>query len=142
MMLKIKLFAMFFFPIMCYSQIDCANLSSGTFEISNAFGTIVVEKSNNFQLESSKDFKLIYLEKIDQISDCEYLLKKYKIIDTGGLPTPNMNDIVKIKIYKVEGNSFFYHSQLVGNEFIMDGVLVKTSDYISNEFKEILAQEK
>jgi len=56
MMIKPKLIEMFIFSSIGFVQINYSKLLSGTSEIKSDFGTITVERSKNFQLESIKNF--------------------------------------------------------------------------------------
>jgi hypothetical protein len=101
-----------------------------------------IERKGNLQLEVSKDFGAVYLQKVEPISECEYILKRYKVILLGDLPQPNMDEIMNIQIYNVEGNTLYYHVQIAGSEIKLEGKFVKISNEISKEFKEIIAAEK
>ena len=124
-----------------YSQ-DCKQFQEGIFKIDVGYGNMSIEKKGNFQLEKSEDFGALYLQKIEPISECEYILKRYKVILLGDLPQPDMNERIKVEIYKVAEISFFYHAQSLGTDLNLDGKFVKVSDKISKEFEEILATEK
>ena len=140
-MKKGLVFLNIFFLNFLYSQ-DCSQFQEGVFNIDIGFGNFSMERKRNFQLEKSKDFGTVYLQKIEPISECEYILKRYKILFFGDLPMPKMSEIIKIKIYKIEGNNFFFHSEMLGTKQSLDGKFVKVSDEISQEFKEILEKEK
>jgi len=137
-----KLFVILILSISGYAQTDCSSFTNGTYKIETPFGDILVERLENFQLESSKDFGSVYLEKIESVSECEYYVRRYKILTLGDLPMPNMNEVMKTEIYKVEGNAYFYESQMVGAEIKMKGILLKISDEVSENFKEIIKKNE
>jgi hypothetical protein len=124
-----------------FSQ-NCKQFQEGVFKIDIGFGNMSIERKGNFQLERSIDFGSVYLHKIEVISECEYILKRYRVILAGDLPKPNMIEMIKVQIYKVVDNNFFFHSQMLGTEQTLDGKFVKTSEVISKEFEEIIATEK
>lgn len=133
------------FCILCWNLFfsqDCKQFQEGIFKIDVGYGNMSIEKKGNFQLEKSEDFGALYLQKIEPISECEYILKRYKVILLGDLPQPDMNERIKVEIYKVAEISFFYHAQSLGTDLNLDGKFVKVSDKISKEFEEILATEK
>lgn len=123
-----------------YSQ-DCKQFQEGVFKIEVGYGNMSIERKGNFQLEKSEDFGALYLQKIEHISGCEYVLKRYKVILLGNLPQPDMDERIKVEIYKVEENNFFYYAQSLGVDLKLDGKFVKMSNKISKEFEEILAKE-
>lgn len=124
-----------------FSQ-ECDDFLEGVFRLDIGSGNMTVERKGIFQLEKSQDFGTVYLQKIEPISKCEYLLKRYKVIIIGGLPMPNMTEIIKVVIYKTEKNIFFYHAKMIGTNQIMDGKFIKVSANISSEFKEIIDKEQ
>lgn len=128
-----------FYMNLIYCQ-DCNKFAEGIFK-NDGIGNITVERKDNYQLEKSEDFKTIYLQKIEPISECEYILKRYKVISEGILPFPNMEEIVKVQIYKVEDKKFFYHAKLIGTELSKDGMFIKISEKIDKEFSDILLKE-
>lgn len=123
-----------------YAQ-NCVGFKEGTFISENTFGTMFIERKGNFQLERTKDNSTIYLQKIEKISDCDYVLKRYKIILIGNLPEPNMNEGILVKITSSDGNNFQYNANLIGTELSIKGTFIKTSDEISEEFKRIIYQD-
>ena len=101
------------FCILCWNLFfsqDCKQFQEGVFKIDIGYGNMSIEKKGVFQLEKSQDFGALYLQKIEYISECEYILKRYKIILAGDLPKPNMTEMIKVQIYKVEDNNFYFHS--------------------------------
>lgn len=123
-----------------YSQ-DCKEFQEGIFKIDVEYGNMSIERKGHFQLEKSEDFGALYLQKIESISECEYNLKRYKVLLLGDLPQPELAEIINVKIYKVEGNIFFYHLKSLTTGLVLDGKFVKVSDKISSEFNEILSKE-
>ena len=124
-----------------YSQ-DCKDFKEGMFQNVTEYGQFIMERKDNFQLEKSAEYGIIYLNKIDKINNCDYIVKRYKIIDNGILPEPNMKDIIKTNIYKIEGKIFYYRFNLIGTNIPIEGKFIKISDSISDEFKAILTKEK
>lgn len=121
---------------------NCVELQRGSFELSTFMGKIIIERSYPFQLEISNELGVIYLNKIEKISDCEYNLRRYKVIkNDAALPT-NMNDVLNVKVDSSEGNDFHITSTLAGTEMSIEGRLTKLSNEISEIFKEILKEER
>lgn len=138
MKLKIVLIVMNILPVICYTQIDCSNFSYGTFEIKTDYGNILVERSNGFQLEKFVDYGVKYLYKIEQIDDCEYVLKIQKIISKGEFPEPDKNQSIKVEVYDFVEYVYYYHSTESLTQTKMDGKMEKKSNSVSDEFNKIL----
>ncbi|MEZ0007095.1 hypothetical protein ABH942_002473 [Flavobacterium sp. 28YEA47A] len=130
-----------FFKVALYSQ-DCKDFKEGIFENDTEYGQFIMERKGNFQLEKSTKYGIIYLNKIEKINDCEYIIKRYKVISNGILPKPNMEDTIKTTIYRVKYKTFYYRFNSIGTNIPIEGKFIKISDSISNEFKIILAGEK
>ncbi len=141
MHLKIKLITLLIIPFIGYTQTDCSKLSTGTFEIKTDYGNILVERSNGFQLEKFVEYGVIYLYKIEQINDCEYVLKIQKIINKGDFPKPDMNESIEVKVYDRVENVYYYHSTASLAQTKLDGKMEKKSDSVSDEFKNILMSQ-
>lgn len=139
-MKNIILLGLFFFVKVSYSQ-ECISFKRGVFENDSEYGKIVIERKNNFQLERALKFGTIYLQKIETINDCEYIIKRYKVIKQGKLPVPNMDEQVKVKVTELNNNLFSLHSTLIGTQFVIENEYSKLSDDISEEFKKILLDE-
>ena len=123
-----------------FSQ-NCNQFGEGTFKIDIGFGNMFIERKENFQLERCESLGLVYLQKIEPISECEYIVKRYKVLKRGKLPQPNMCEMLKVQIYKVEKDFLFFHSQIIGSSKNLDGKFLKISDVISKEFEEIIKNE-
>jgi hypothetical protein len=121
---------------------NCISFQEGTFQNITEFGQFIMERKGVFQLEKSMEYGIIYLNKVEKINDCEYVLKRYKVINNGILPEPNMTDTIKTNIYKVEDKIFYYRFYLTGINIPIEGKFIKISDSISDEFKIILAKEE
>lgn len=135
------IFVNLFLVNLIYAQ-NCVGFKEGTYISENAFGSMIIERKDNFQLERTKDNSTIYLQKIEKISDCDYVLKRYKIILIGNLPEPNMEEQIRVKIINSGENNFEYNAKLIGTELSINGTFVKTSDEVSDEFKRIIYHDK
>jgi hypothetical protein len=126
-----------------YSQVNCEKFQEGVFQYNTPYGNFLIERHNNFQLEKCPEYNIVYLHKIEKNSDnnCDYILRRYKIIDLGILPKPDMNEAINTTIYKIEDNVFFFYSSLIGTDFKIYGEFKKISDEISDEFKKMLIEE-
>ena len=123
-----------------YAQ-KCEDLNEGIFE-GDFMGTkFEVEKHGNFQLESFAEFDVVSLNKVEKISECENLVKRYKVIQLGSFPKPDMEESMKVTIYKIEDGKLFYRAALVGTELEIEGYFIKKSNEISEKFKKILEKE-
>lgn len=69
------IFVNLFLVNLIYAQ-NCVGFKEGTYISENAFGSMIIERKDNFQLERTKDNSTIYLQKIEKISDCDYVLKR------------------------------------------------------------------
>lgn len=136
----ILILSLFFSAVTLHSQ-DCKDFKEGIFQNDTEYGQFIMERKDNFQLEKSTEYGIIYLNKIEKISDCEYVIKRYKVINNGVLPKPNMDDTITTNIYKVENKTFYYRFYLIGTNIPLEGKFIKISDSISDEFKNILAKE-
>ncbi len=140
--MKIIIFLTAIFSVSNLHCQNCKQFQEGVFKIDVGYGNMSIERKCNFQLEKTEDFGALYLQKIEPVSECEFILKRYKVISVGNLPIPDMTEIIKVQIYKVEGDTFFYHVKSLSSGLILDGKFVKVSDKISKEFEEIIAKEK
>lgn len=120
----------------------CKGLQEGVFQNHTEFGQFIMERKGDFQLEKSIEYGIVYLNKIEKINDCEYFVRRYKIIKEGILPAPNMNDSVKVDIYNAENNTYYYSFKLIGTEISIKGKFIKISDDISDDFKDLILNEK
>lgn len=123
-----------------YAQ-KCEDLNEGIFEADFMEMKFEVERHGNFQLETVADFDVVYLHKVEKISDCEYLVKRHKVLQLGFFPKPNMKETVNVTIYKIEDGKLFYKATLVGTDKSMEGYFIKKSNEISEKFKKILEKE-
>ncbi|WP_396187171.1 hypothetical protein [Flavobacterium sp.] len=130
-----------FFVNIIFAQ-NCKEFQIGIYTNENPFGKMIIEREGDFQLEKTVDNSTIYLQKIEKISECEYRLKRYKVISLGRLPEPNMKELVSVKITNVNGDNFEYKAQLVGTELTIKGNFIKISQDISDEFKKIIENER
>lgn len=120
---------------------NCSTFTNGIYKIEIFDMIFIVEKYGNYQLERNADVG-IHLHKIKRDGDsCSYIVNRYKVIDIGTSPEPNMNDELNVEIYKIEDNRFYYKSTLVGTEMTIDAIMVKQSDSISAYFEELLSKE-
>ena len=124
-----------------YSQ-DCDGLSQGVFEFKVGYEKFMIERLDSLQLEFNDNLGLVYLNKIEKVSECEYNLRRYKIIQNEPLLPISMDDVLNVKVYKVEGNDFYITATLIRTSIIMEGVLTKIGDEVSDRFKTILELEK
>jgi hypothetical protein len=123
-----------------YSQ-KCEDFNEGVFDGDFMGMKYVVERQGNLQLESMAEFEAVYLHKIEKISECENLVKRYKVIKQGKLSKPNMEESIKVTFYKIEDGKLFYKANLVGTDMTLEGYFIKKSKEISENFKRILANE-
>lgn len=122
-----------------YSQ-QCSEFEEGIFDGDYMGIKYVVEKHGNFQLEYVPEMGIKYLHKFEKTSECEYVVKRYKIIEKGNFPEPNMKDVMKVTS-KVENGKIYYKANLVGTEIVLEGFYIKRSNEISEYFKNMLAKE-
>ncbi len=123
-----------------YAQ-DCYGLKEGVFEMKNDYGTTIIERQGNWQLEKSIEYGVVYLNKIEKINDCKYSVSLYKVIDKGNLPDLGSSNVAVTEILKVEGSIFYFKTTLTDTGFVLEDKFVKTQDLVSKEFEEILAKE-
>lgn len=138
--MKILLFVLMFFTITVNAQ-ECTSFNEGVFEQKGGFGTITMERKGDWQMEKSIEYGIVYLNKIEKISDCKFITRHYKIIKEGVLPKPDMTVFAITDIIEVIGNDFLFKSTFSGTETTMEGKYVKISDDISEEFKSLIATE-
>jgi hypothetical protein len=139
--MKITLFILMLFTISVEAQ-NCINFNEGTFEQKGDFGTIRMERKGEWQLEKSVEYGIVYLNKIEKISECEFITRHFKIIEKGVLPKPDVRVFATTDIVEVIGNEFIFKSTFSGTETTMEGKYVKVSDDISKEFKSLIDNEK
>ena len=128
------------FTNILYSQ-KCDDLNEGVFEGHFGGFKFDMEKHGNFQLERMAEFGVIYLNKTEKISECENLLKRYKVVEKGQLPEPDRHEVMKVVVYKIEDGKLFYKINFVGTDVTLDGYFIKKSNKISEDFKKILEKE-
>ncbi|PHK30104.1 hypothetical protein VF13_39785 [Nostoc linckia z16] len=130
------LFNLIFFSS-TYAQ-DCKGLSTGTFKIETTFTTFTIERKNGYQLESNNEFGVVYLQRIEPISDCEYNLIRFEVIEFGQLPKPDMHQIMNTKVTNVVDSNYYFISHLISSSINYEGVLEKIDDNVSEKFEQIL----
>lgn len=133
-----------FIFIMCINANgqNCKDLNQGTFEMTDKYGTIIIERKGNWQLEKSIDYGIIYLNRIEKINGCKYKLHRYKILKSGLLPISDSTSVITTTITEVEGNIFYFESTMAGVDFVMKNRLVKKSNEVSDEFIKLIKMEK
>ena len=139
MILRIVFLSMLF-QSHAFSQ-NCKEFDEGIFEGNAAGNKYTIERHENFQLERMDSFGVLYLYKIEKISECEYFIKLDKVLSIGDLPAPNVDQVIKVKITIAENEKFYYEANLVGTEISLKGNYVKKSAFISDDFKKILENE-
>lgn len=120
---------------------NCEGFKEGVFEMTDEYGTVIIEKKGIWQLEKSIDYGMIYLNKIEKINDCKYELHRYKILKPGLLPISDSTSVITTEIIEVKGNNFYFESTMAGVDFVLKNKLVKKSDEISDEFKTLILKE-
>lgn len=120
---------------------DCKSFEQGTFELKGDFGTLIIERKGNWQLEKSIEYKMVYLNSIESVDNCKFIIRYHKVIIKGIVPEPDMSTSTMVEILKTEGEFFYFKGTLIGTEMHMEGYYKKLSDEISDEFKEIIAKE-
>lgn len=140
-MKKIVLIIVFILSKNIYSQ-ECTDFKEGIFKSNSEYGVVIIERKGNLQLERALNFDAVYLQKIEVINECEYLVSRYKIISSGKLPEPDINNKAKVKITNIEGNIFYIKAELLGTSLVFNDKYTKVSNEISDEFKKILSNEK
>jgi len=124
----------------CYFNNLCeSSIRDGQFEMITDYGTFKIERKGNWQIESSEEFQILYLNKIHYLDDCSYEVLRHKVLNSGILPAPDMKSRGLVEITKIEGNKFYFSSKIINTNVKLDGIMVKTSDNVSNEFNEIIA---
>ena len=141
MKLKIALIILFVIPSIGFAQIDCSKLLTGSFEIKTDFGNVLVQRFKGFQLEKFIEYGVIYLYKIEQIDNCEYILKIQKVISKGDFPSPDINQSILVKVYERTENAYYYQSTESSTQIKMDGIIEKKSNSVSDEFKDMLQSQ-
>ncbi len=135
------------FLVLCVYSIavkaqNCRGFEEGTFEMRHKYGTTIVEKSGDWQLEKSEKYGVVYLNKIEKINDCKFILRYYRVIKPGGLPEPDMTKKATTEITNVEGSSFYFKSSMIDTDVSIEGVFIKKSEQVSEEFKKLITKEK
>lgn len=120
---------------------NCEGFIQGTFEMKYEYGTVMIERMGDWQLENIDEHNVTYLTKIKKINSCKYELKCHKVLKSGSLPMPDMTRKVTTEIINVEDSNYYFKSSMTGTDMILKGVFIKKSDKISNEFKELIAKE-
>ncbi|GAA4274144.1 hypothetical protein U6A24_00605 [Aquimarina gracilis] len=121
---------------------NCEGFLQGTFEMKYEYGTVMIERMGNWQLEKSDTYGIVYLNKIRMIDDCKYELSYYKVLKLGNLPEPDMTKKAITKIINVEGSNYYFESSITGTNASIGGVFVKKSDEVSDDFKKLIAKEQ
>jgi hypothetical protein len=123
-----------------YAQ-KCDDFNQGVFDGDLMGIKYVVERYDKFQLEKMAQFEVVYLHTVEKITECENVVKRYKVIQQGKFPKPNMTEAIKVTFYKIEGEKLFYKANIIGTEITLEGYFIKISDEISDDFKKILEKE-
>ena len=105
------------------------------------FGTFKIERKDNWQLEKSSEYGILYLHRIELRNECEYILHRYKVLDSGTLPKPDMSEKTITKIIRIKDDSFYFESRILDKNMVLKGKLVKTNDEISDEFIQLIENE-
>ena len=117
---------------------NCRSLTEGVFEINTEMGTTIIERFGEWQLEKNIDYDVIYLNKIDKINSCEFIINLYRIINKGTLPDLGSSNAAHIRITEVKKDTFYFKTTLLESGFIFYNKFIKKSDKISSEFKNII----
>lgn len=140
--MKIIIFLSLFLSMkFTYSQ-ECNDFKVGIFKSNSEYGTVIIERKGIFQLERALNFAAVYLQKIEVINECEYIVSRYKIISLGKLPEPDMNDKARVEITNIEDNVFYIKAELLETPLVINDKYTKVSNEISDEFKKILLNEE
>jgi hypothetical protein len=99
---------------------------------------IIIERSGIWQYESSEEYGIEYLNKIEKIDDCSYYLHRYKVIKEGILPQPDMSEKALVEIIRIEKNDFYFRSKIVNKESSIEGRITKVSSEISEKLKSLI----
>lgn len=121
---------------------DCKDFEQGTFELKGDFGILIIERKGDWQLERSIEYKMVYLNRIEPIDNCKFIIRYHKIIEKGMVPQSDMSTSTMVEIVKIEGELFYFKGTLIGTEMSMEGYYKKLSNEISDEFKEIIEKER
>lgn len=136
-----KFILIFFFKLSANAQ-NCDGFEEGVFEVKGNFGTLIIERKDNWQLEKSLEYGLIYLNKSETIGNCKYRIIRYKILESGAVPEPDMTTTATTEIVEVSENKYYFKSSLDGTDMVMENNFTKISDEIGEEFRKIIADEK
>ena len=132
----------FFWIIFSHSDTNnCSGLQQGQFDMVTDFGTFKIERKDNWQLEKSSEYGILYLHRIELRNECEYILHRYKVLDSGTLPKPDMSEKTITKIIRIKDDSFYFESRILDKNMVLKGKLVKTNDEISDEFIQLIENE-
>jgi hypothetical protein len=118
---------------------NCEGFEVGTFEIKGDYGTIIVERYGEWQLEKSIEYNIMYLNRVEKISNCEFTLIRHKVIKEGIISIPKISDTAKIKILEVKKDEYFFELKFKNSEIRFDKYK-KLSNDISDFFKNILSE--
>ena len=140
-MSKITILVMFFFIKNLFCQ-NCSGINEGIFISSSDYGELIIEKKGNLQLERALSLDAIFLHKIEYINECEYIVKRYKIISLGKISEEDLFEKVKVTVLNVIDKTFNIKSELLGTQFFIESKFKKTSNEISEEFKRLLLNEE
>ncbi len=132
------LFFQLFFLTQVYSQNECKDFYNGRFTMNIGASEIIIERSGIWQYESSEEYGIEYLNKIEKIDDCSYYLHRYKVIKEGILPQPDMSEKALVEIIRIEKNDFYFRSKIVNKESSIEGRITKVSSEISEKLKSLI----
>lgn len=121
----------------------CNGWKEGVFKSKSYLGTIFKEIKGEWQIEKSIEFETIYLNKIEYISDCEYIVRYYKVLNKGKIPKPDMNVFALVEVAKNMDSIYQFKVNINNrNTSVFEVEFIKISDSISNEFSEIIKDEE
>lgn len=136
-------FIVFFLALSSCSNTSnsCKGMDEGQFNMITDVGTFKIERKGGWQLESSEDYGIVYLNKTEYTEDCKYVVTRYKVIETGIIPTPDMTTRGLVEIKNIEENKYYFESSVIGTDQSLSGVMVKTSKSISEKFNQIINEQ-
>jgi hypothetical protein len=97
--------------IACSPKMTCQSLHVGTFKnISKKYGTTIITRTEDFQVEENSDmgYKLTY--DIKWISDCSYELRLKEVIKGDPSLMNERKYVVTVRIMQIKGNSYISES--------------------------------
>lgn len=139
--MKKLLYSFILYSLVANAQ-DCKEFEEGIFESKNTFGTIIIERKGDWQLERSVEYGAVYLNKTKAISECKYEIRYYKVINRGVLPSPDVSVYAITEIVDIIDNKFYLKSIFSNTKSSMEDKYTKVSDEISDDFKKLIANEK